>query len=81
MADKGPNWKAEQLKLKVGIENLKVNLIRADLEITEAEGRIEASNVNKESLRVAIAEGEKKLKDLIKDKGNLIEAEGVTKNG
>lgn len=79
MADKGPNWKAEQLKLKIGIENLKVNLIRSQLDIIEAEGRIAASNKNMESTHAAIADGEKRLEELIDSHGNLIE--GVINDG
>lgn len=79
MADKGPNWKAEQFKLKIAIENLKVGLIRAQLEIVEAEGRIAASETNIESTHKAITEGEQRLQGLVKDHGDLIE--GVMDDG
>ncbi len=79
MADKGPNWKAEQLKLRIAVENLKVNIHRSRLEIIEAEGRIAASEKNIESTHKSIDEGEQRLQDLVKKHGNLIE--GVTKDG
>ena len=79
MADRSPDWKAEQLKLKIGVENLKVGLFRSELEITEAEGRIRASKTNIKSLHEAIAEGKKKLDALVKTHGDLIE--GVKDNG
>jgi len=76
MADKGPDWKAEELKLVIAVENLKVGLIRSQLEIVEAEGRIERSNTNIKSTHKAIADGEKRLEDMIKAHGNLIEGVG-----
>ncbi len=79
MADKGPNWKAEQLKLHIAVGNLKVNIQRSRLEIVEAEGRIAASEKNIESTRKAISEGEQRLQDLVKKHGNLIE--GVKEDG
>ena len=79
MNDRGPDWKAEQLKLKIGVENLRVGLIRAELEIVEAETRIEKSKINIESTHKSIAEGLGRLEDLIETHGNLIE--GVMKNG
>ncbi len=79
MADKGPNWKAEQLKLDIAVGNLKVNIRRSLLEIVEAEGRITAAQTNIESTHKAISEGEQRLQDLIKKHGNLIE--GVKKDG
>ena len=79
MADIGPDWKAEQLKLKIGVENLRVGLIRSELEIVEAETRIKKSKVNIESTHKSIAEGLGRLEDLIKTHGNLIK--GVMKNG
>ena len=79
MADKGPNWKAEQLKLRIVVENLKVNIHRSRLEIIESEGRIVAAETNIESTRKAISEGEQRLQDLVKKHGNLIE--GVLNDG
>ena len=79
MADKGPNWMAEQLKLRISIDTLKVGLTRSQLEIAEAEGRVEAAKTNIKSTHKAIAEGQERLAKLIKDHGNLIE--GVTENG
>lgn len=72
MADKGPNWKAEQFKLKIAVENLRVGLIRSQLEIVEAERRIAASETNIESTHKAIEEGEQRLQGLIKDHGDLM---------
>ena len=63
MADKGPDFKAEQLKIMIQIETLKVGLIRAELEIVEAESRVKASKTNIESTHSAIAETQQKLKD------------------
>ena len=79
MADVGPDWKAEQLKLKIGIENLKVGLIRAQLTIVEAEGNIRKASTNIESTHKAIGEGEKRLAALVETHGNLIE--GVPEDG
>ncbi len=79
MADKGPNFMAEQLKLKISIDTLSVGLIRAQLEIAEAEGRIAAAKTNIKSTHKAIGEGEERLQRLIKDHGNLIE--GGLENG
>ena len=79
MADKGPNWKAEQLKLQIAVGNLRVNIQRSRLEIVEAEGRITAAETNIESTHKAISEGEQRLQDLIKKHGNLIE--GVMDDG
>ena len=73
MANKGPNWKAEQLKLQIAVGNLKVNIQRSQLEIVEAEGRIGASEKNIESTNKAISEGKQRLQDLIEKHGNLIE--------
>lgn len=79
MADKGPNWKAEQLKSVIAVDNLKVGITRSQLDIVEAEGRIITAETNIESLHKAITDGENRLRDLIKDHGNLIE--GVIENG
>ena len=79
MAHKGPNWKAEQLKLCIAVENLRVNIRRSQLEIIEAEGRVAAAEKNIESTHDAIKEGEQRLQDLIDKHGNLIE--GVINDG
>ncbi len=76
MADIGPNFKSEQLKLYIQIETLKVNKIKSELEIIEAEGRIEGSRKNIESTFQAVSQAEEKLEKLIEKHGNLIE--GVT---
>ncbi len=73
MADKGPNWKAEQLKIHIAIENLKVNRIRSQLEIIEAEGRIEACQKNINATHQAVSDAEEKLSVLMEKHGNLIE--------
>lgn len=73
MADVGPNWKAEQLKLKIGIGDLEVRLIRSDLEIVEAENKIKIAKVNKKATEEAIEDGKARLAALIKEHGNLIE--------
>ncbi len=75
MADKGPDFKAEQLKIMIQIETLKVGLIRAELEIVEAESRVKASKTNIESTHSAIAETQQKLKDFIKQRGDLVSKE------
>ncbi len=75
MADKGPNFKVEQLKLIVQVENLKVGLFRSELDIAEAEGRIKASQTNIESTHKAIAESEEKLKEFIKSHGDRLAKE------
>lgn len=79
MADKGPNWKAEQLKLCIAVENLRVNIRRSQLEIIEAEGRVAAAEKNIEATHKSITEGEQRLQDLIDKHGNLIE--GVINDG
>ncbi len=79
MADKGPNWKAEQLKIRIMVENLKVNRIRSELEIIEAEGRIEACQKNITATHKAVGDAEEKLEELVKKHGNLIE--GVMDDG
>lgn len=76
MADKKPNWKAEQLKIHIQVETLKVNKIKSELEIVDAEARIEAMHTNIDSSNKAIAEAVGKLDKLIEKHGNLIE--GVT---
>lgn len=79
MSDKGPDWKAEQLKVKIGIETLKVGLIRSKLEITEAEGRVKAAQKNTDSTNEAIKNGQERLDELINTHGDLINE--VTNDG
>lgn len=74
MADgPGPNWKVEQMKLMIGTQDLRTRLLRLSLEIAEAEGRIENSKNNIKATEKALAEGESRLKALIKEHGNLTE--------
>lgn len=73
MADVGgPNWKVEQLKLHIGIQDLTTRLIRSQLEITEAEHRIAISEDNIKATHKAIADGQKRLRELIKEHGDLV---------
>ncbi len=80
MADgPGPNWSVEQLKLRIGVQDLTTRLMRLELEIAEAKGRIENAKNNIKATRKAIAESEERLSVLVKEHGDL--TEGVKVDG
>jgi len=79
MADVGPNWKAEQLKLYIGVKDLETKLIRSELEIVEAENKVKIAKNNIKAAHEAIADGKERLAALIKEHGDLIK--GVNGDG
>lgn len=74
MADgPGPNWKIEQMKLKVGMQDLNTRLLRLKLAIAESEGRIENDKNNIKATEKAIEEARKNFAALVKEHGDLTE--------
>ncbi len=72
MADKGgPDQKLLQLKLKMGISNLRTTILRNEMEIAESEGRISTAKNNMKSSSKAMEETEENLAKSIQDHGDL----------
>ena len=78
MADgPGQNWSVEQLKLRIGVQDLTTRLMRLELEIVEARGRIDNAKNNIKATQKAIAEGEERLSVLVKEHGDLSKGDKV----